>query len=129
MRKVEEVALYALLLREAACNHHTSEQSLLDDFECCRDYVCFATMLAHEHFTELDWLMVDVLINYPQEVLELAHTLYGEQEQPLEAEALMHACGPNGKRCRSQWFDPFRARWDQVRAAMRGYEGEGISMR
>ena len=127
MRSIEEVGLYAILLREAARNHHTSQQSLLDDFECCRDDVCFATMLAHQHFTELDWQLVDLLINYQAtEVLEAAHVLYGEHEQPLEAEALLHAFGPNGKKSRAAWFDLFRDRWVYVRASMCAYESEGV---
>jgi hypothetical protein len=126
MRNAEEVALYAILLREAARNHHTGAQSLLDDFECCRDHVTFATMLAHEHFTELDWQMVELLIDHPTEVLEAAHVLYAEHEQPLEAEALLHAVGTRGKKSRAQWFDPFRERWGQVRASMHAYEREGV---
>jgi hypothetical protein len=126
VHSTEEVALYAVLLREAARNHHTSAQALLDDFESCRDQVCFATMLAHQHFTELDWQLVELLIDHPGEVFEAAHVLYGEHEQPLEAEALLHACGPNGKKSRGVWFEPFRERWDRVRIGIRAYEGEGI---
>jgi hypothetical protein len=126
VHKVEEVALYAILLREAARNHHTSSQSLLDDFESCRDQVCFATMLAHQHFTDLDWQLVELLIDNPGEVFEAAHVLYGEWEQPLEAEALLHACGRNGKKSRAAWFAPFRERWDQIRASIRAYEREGV---
>src|SRR5665213_3675291 len=114
MPGIEEVALYAVLLREATRNHHTSEQSLLDDFECCADEVCFATMLAHQHFTELDWQLVELLTDHPTEVIEAAHVLYAEHEQPLEAEALLHAVLPNGKKSAARWAAPFRERWSQV---------------
>jgi hypothetical protein len=106
MRSAEEVALYAILLREAAANRHLSEEAIFDDMACDEDnHICFATYLALAHFSELDWQMVDVLCNYPQEVMEVAGKLY-EQEQMLEAEALLHAVLPNGKKSRAQWPNP-----------------------
>lgn len=129
MHGAEQVALYAVMLREAVRNHHTSEQCLLDDFASCREEVSLAAMLAHEHFTELDWHLVALLIDHPTEVLEVARLLYGEHEQTLEAEALLHAVEPHGKRTSAQWASPFRARWQQVRGSIRAFEREGVATR
>jgi hypothetical protein len=128
MRNVEEVALYALLLREAALNHHTSIYSVCDDSDCeHHDCLSFASLLAVAHFTELDWELADLLCNRPDDVVGVAKILYGEHEQPLEAEALLHAHGPNGKKSYAQWAVPIRERWRQVRDSMRAYEQEGLT--
>jgi hypothetical protein len=128
MGNAEEVALYAILLREAAANRHLSEAAIFDDMACDEDaHICFATYLALAHFSELDWQMVDVLCNYPREIAEVAAKLY-EAEQILEAEALLHAALPNGKKSRAKWAEPLRERWTQVRDSMRAYEREYIAM-
>jgi hypothetical protein len=127
MRSAEEVALYAILLREAAANRHLSAEAIFDDMACDEDaHICFATYLALAHFSELDWQLADVLCNHPREVIEVAWKLY-EQEQALEAEALLHAALPNGKRSSAKWAEPIRKRWTQVRASMRAYEREYIA--
>jgi len=129
MRAVEEVALYAILLRETARNHHTGPNSLFDDLTEVRGEVNFALMLAHTNFTELDWELSEVLELHPTRVREIARALHAEHEQPLEAEALLHACGPRGQRTNAKWAEPFRPRWREVRAAIRAFEQEGIAVR
>lgn len=128
MRSAEEVALYAILLREAARNRHIGPESLLDDFACNEEHhISFAAMLAHQHFTELDWELVQLLADHPREVPEIAGALY-EQEQMLEAEALCHARPPNGFKSGAKWAQPIRQRWAQIRASMRAYENESITV-
>jgi hypothetical protein len=39
----------------------------------------------------------------------------------------MHAVPPNGRCSARAWAEPYRARWGQVRARMRQYEGEGYT--
>lgn len=125
MRNVEEVALYAVLLKEAARNHHTSAQSLLDDFACDEEHhITFAAMLAHEQFTDLDWEFVILITDHPTEVKEIARIVYCEQELVVEAEALLHAAGV---RTRALWASEINERWRQVEDAMGAWERENLT--
>lgn len=123
MARVEEVALYAVLLRSCARNKHLGPDSLFEDIECGHDGgLSFAQMVAHGRFTDLDWAMVRAL-DREANCQELARELYGAEEV-LGAEALLHAVGEKGKRCRSEWAAPFRERWQAVRKSMAVFEAE-----
>jgi hypothetical protein len=127
---IEEVALYTILLREAALNRHTSQLAATEDIAYDEtEFRSFATLLAHANFTELDWELAYLLCEHKEKVRETAHMLYAELEQPLEAEALVHACGPNGNKqaVRSVWARPIRERWEQVRDSIPVWESEWVA--
>jgi hypothetical protein len=122
----EDVALHALLLRACANLRHYGEVSWDEDVECGHsDTLSFAHMLAHYHFCELDWFLVGVLADEEDSVTRVARELV-INEQPFEAEALLHA---RGKRCGSEWARPFffNERWRLIRKSMRAFEREGIT--
>jgi hypothetical protein len=125
VRNIEEVALYAVLLREAARNRHTSLDAICDDSACEQsDSLSFASLLAADHFTDLDWQLVGVLVDRPSDARELARVLYTEHEQTLEAEALLHAAN---KKSSAIWAAPIRERWPQVRDSIRAYDREQLA--
>jgi hypothetical protein len=128
MHGVEEVAVYAIMLREAGRNHHTGPDSLLDDVDSCRGELSLATLMASDKFTELDWSIAEMLYHRPEQALDIAQRLY-ESDDPLAAEALLHAVPPNGKRTRACWDESFRERWAQVRASMAAFEREGLAIK
>lgn len=123
---VDEVALYAILLREAGANRHVSALSLLDDLSSCPGELSLAAFFAYDHFTELDWQVAKMLHDNPERVIEVARALC-DNDEPLLAEELLHAGGPYGKRSSAQWAAPFRERWRLVRKAIRAFESEGIT--
>jgi hypothetical protein len=126
MHGVEEVALFAIMLREAARNRHTSPESVGDDMETCRGEISLATLSASENFTSLDWHLAEMLYDNDERAVEVAALLY-ELEDSVAAEALLHAAGPNGKRTRAHWADEINARWRQVRESIAAFEHEGVA--
>lgn len=124
------VALLALLLREAAKNHHTNEQGHLDDLVCYPGELSLATLAAGSLFGPGEWEAVHLLSWDPPgwTVVQTAGDLC-EEGATLLAEALLHAHGPKGKRTRASWAEPYMDRWWRVRAAIRGYEAQGIAAR
>jgi len=127
LHEADEVALYAIMLREAARNRHTCPDSLLDDLSSsCPGEVSLATLLAHRSFTDLDWDLAEMLCDHPERTLKVAQNLF-EYEEPLVAEALLHARGPRCTQPSAQWAESFRGRWRNIRGAIGAFEREGIA--
>lgn len=127
MEPLETVALYAILLREAARNHHTSAEAHLDDIVCCPDDLSLATLAAGHQFGPLEWELAALLYDAPGKAITATARLLHEEEEPRLAEALLHAYGPRGKRTHAEWAEPYRQRWHEVRASIRAFEAEGIA--
>lgn len=127
MYRAENVALYAVLLREAARNRHTNAEAHLDDMECQPGELSMATLLASQQFTELDWYLAEKLYDADGPTVVRTAQSLREDGEPLLAEALLHAYGKNGRRARAAWAEPFRDRWDEVRAAIQKFEDERIA--
>jgi hypothetical protein len=124
--EVQVIALYAILLREAARNHHTGAEAHLDDAECCRDELSLATLAAGARFSARDWELAELLYDGADAaVFQEARDLLAEDEAS-HAETLLHA---HGKRPRAEWGRKIAERWDDVRAAIAMYEADGIAIK
>lgn len=121
MHQLRDVALLALLYREAYLNRWDSLDSIATDQDVCPGELSWLSILAADRLTGPDWAILATL-NEPGDFLRLARLL-----DPLRAEALMHAVPPNGRCSRKAWAEPYAARWGQVRARMRLLEGEGYT--
>jgi hypothetical protein len=98
-----------------------------DDFASYRGEVSFATLLTHQSFTDLDWDIVEMLIDHPNRALRVAQNLF-EYEEPLVAEALLHARTRRGTEPKPEWTEPFQGRCRrEIRRAIRVFECEGIA--
>lgn len=127
MHPVQFIALYAILLREAGRNHHTDLEAHLEDAEAYRGELSMATLLAGWHFTDVEWKLAELLYDGDAaRIIETASVLH-EHGEPVLAEGLLHAWGPNGARSRGRWASPYLSRWRQVRAAIRAFEAEGLA--
>ena len=121
------VALYAILLREAGNNHHTGPDSVFDESCSCPGEISFASLLALQSFTDLDWNITEMLADHPERSLRVAKNFY-EYEEPLVAEALLHARTRQGREPKAKWTEPFQGnRWREVRRAIHSFEREGIA--
>lgn len=126
MHSPHDAARLALLYRTAHNNHHVDANSLLEDFECNRNEVSLAAMHASSTLLRLDWQILSVL-DHPERIADMAEHLVGEDE-PLRAEALMHASLDFIPRRDKAWSAPFAgSRWGRVAVAMRVLEDEGFT--
>jgi hypothetical protein len=120
------VAALAVLYRACQLNHHRGPESVLEDLSSCSGEVSLATLEASRAFKRVDWEIVAVL-DRPEHVLATARALL-QQDDPLRAEAMMHALPPHGRRSRKQWAASFVGRrWHKVERAMRELEAEGVA--
>lgn len=127
MHSVPRVALLALLLREAANNHHTAPESLTDDMASYPGFLSLATLAAGHALGETEYALAELLYNAPGwSVVKLAADLH-EADEPLHAEALLHAYDTKGKRTRAEWAEPYMNRWWRVRETIANYEAHGIT--
>ena len=124
-----EIALYAIMLREAGNHRHTGPESVFDEFCEAPGALSFASLLALRSFTDLDWEIAEMLYDHPARSLTIAKNLF-EYEETLTAEALLHArIRYHGAEPKPEWTKPFRGhRWRDVREAILAFEGEGIAV-
>ena len=119
--EVRDVALLALIYREAYRNRWEDLDSIATDQDVCPGELSWLSMIAADRLTTSDWAIVRDL-DEPSDFLRLARIV-----DPLRAEALMHAVPPNGRCSRKRWAEPIRERWGRVRSRMRQFEQEGIT--
>ena len=124
-----EIALYAIMLREAGKHRHTGPESVFDEFTEAPGCLSFASLLALRNFTGLDWEIAEMLHDHPNRSLTIAKNLLEYDEKPT-AEALLHArIRYHGSEPKPAWTEPFRGRrWQDVREAIVTFEGEGIAV-
>ena len=125
--RVEEVALFAILLREAARHRHLDRDAHLDDIICGPDSLSMATLAAGGYFGEKEWRLAELLYYAAGwQVVYAAEELQANADY-LRAEAVLHAYGDRGKRTRATWAQPYIERWSKVRASISALETEGLS--
>jgi hypothetical protein len=124
MRSPRDVALLALLFREAHRNRWESIDSIAADQDVCPGELSWFSMLAAHQFTAWDWSIIRRL-SEPADFVRIAK----QSTDPLRAEALLHAAGPNGRRSRREWAAEYveEQRWNRVRVFMSAFEQEGIT--
>lgn len=112
---VENVATLALVYRELAqpFGDSTREMSLLGKMGA-------DALAGSEH----EWLLAEAM-EQPDKLLPLVAEL--SPVDPLRAEALLHAFPPGDGLAEAGWAWPYRRRWDEIEAAMRWLEGEGLT--
>jgi hypothetical protein len=123
MEPVRDVALLALLYREAYRNRWESIDSIATDQDVCPGELSWLSMLVAHTFTSHDWSVVREL-NERADFVRRAR-----QADPLRAEALLHAAPPDGHHCRKRWATAYAdsERWDRVRVFMGVFEREGLT--
>lgn len=123
-----KLALLAFLLREAAAAPFTDAQWHLEELVTDSPELNLAMLAAGSYFGEAEWALCKLLAQTPPGwvVVSTAGDLQA-QRAPVLAEALLHASGPNGKRTRAEWAQPYMERWWQVRSAINAYQAEGIA--
>jgi hypothetical protein len=122
MEPVRDVALLALIYRENFCMRREDLDSVADDLDACPDEVSWLTMLGVHVLTPADWKLLRAL-ETDSDFLRFAR-----RADPLRAEALMHACPPNGRCSAKAWAKPYRGRrWDEVEVAMSVLQEQGVT--
>lgn len=124
-----KVAMLALLLHEAARNRHLNAEAHLDDLVCVPGCISLATLAAGTYFGEAEWVLSELLYEQPpgSTIVSLAADLY-EADEPLLAEAFLHAAGKHGQPTRAEWAQPYMQRWRRVRKTIAGYRGNGVAI-
>jgi hypothetical protein len=122
MESLEDVALLALIYRECFLARHVDPESIIEDSETCPGEISLVRLIAGHRLTPADWELLRAL-EAPSDFLALAR-----RADPLRAEALMHACPPNGRCSAKAWAKPYRGRrWDEVEVVMGVLQREGLS--
>jgi hypothetical protein len=126
MYRPERAAQLALLYRACEQNHHTGVLSHLDDLDSCPGEISLATLEAAHIFSDLDWQLVLVLIERPDDVVATAELLLLEDDV-LRSEAFLHASDiPSPPE--AAWAARFAAsRWQDVRQAMTVLVRDGVT--
>lgn len=122
MHAVRNVALLALLYREAHRARWEGIDDIATDQDICPGDLSWLAMLAAE-LPARDWAVIRTLDD-ADDFEPVARCL-----DPLRAEAVLHAAPPHGRYPRGRWGEPYRARWGRVRARMRLFEQEGYTAR
>ena len=122
MEPVCDVALLALIYRECYLARHVDPESIIEDSENCPGEISLVRLIAGHRLTPADWELLRALEGH-SDFLALAC-----RADPLRAEALMHACPPNGRCSAKAWAKPYRGRrWDEVEVVMSVLQREGLS--
>ena len=120
MEPLRNVALLALLYRQAYLNRWESIDSIATDQDVCPGELSWLSMLAAK-LPARDWQILATLAG-PTGFESTARRL-----DPLRAEALLHAAPPKGVYPTGRWGESYRARWGEVCSRMRLFEGQGYT--
>ena len=106
MDEAVRVALLALTYRECWRQGYRSYTEILDDFAEVPDELSLATVIGANMLAPFDWEMLNELSfrngqSDEGDFLPLARAI--APSDPLRAEALLHACPPNGRKSTRAW--------------------------
>lgn len=122
--EVRDVALLALIYREAYRNRWEDLDSIATDQDVCPGELSWLSMIAADRLTEKDWQIIASL-DEARDFTRQAQRV--RRSDMLRAEALLHAGPPSGWYPTGSWAEAIRARWGRVRSRMRQFEQEGIT--
>jgi hypothetical protein len=120
----EHIAVLALMYRTCDRQHHTAKICHLEDIEADPGEVSMATLQAGQQFGDLDWLIVEVLIEHPSRAADLAELL-SHAGHRTRAEAVLHA---TTSYVGSDWAKPYiHKRWWKVEREVKRLIYEGFT--
>jgi hypothetical protein len=136
LHAVDEVAWLALLYRTCDRGHYTNPHGPMEDLECNSGEISIAMLEALSKFSDLDWEIVGILIDFehlvPVAAEELAAAGASVSAYRLRAEALLHAATDKDPHAYvgQAWAEAFlQKRWWAVEQNMRGLVEQGLTAR